>query len=222
MRSKVKDIIDIIENVDEIYPGDLKYYFAIVFIKAKNILNFYHNLTHIFHVLWVGYQACLYYHNKLSPREIRNLLIAILFHDFNHSGVTGNDENEINRAIEALKKYILSQDKHMLRSIIRIIEASKWPIKVIQRPTLSEQIMRDCDLSQALCQTWMQQVIFGLGKEMGKSQIEMLEMQTSFLLSISFNTLWAKKQFPSSLIRSKIRQVERILKILKQNPLPIS
>ena len=34
------------------------------------------------HVTWLCYQAADFYRDRLTPRQIRNLLIAALFHDF--------------------------------------------------------------------------------------------------------------------------------------------
>jgi hypothetical protein len=38
------------------------------------------------HVTWLCYQAAEFYRDRLTQRQIRNLLIAALFHDFDHPG----------------------------------------------------------------------------------------------------------------------------------------
>jgi hypothetical protein len=37
-------------------------------------------------VTWLCHQACAYYRAELTPLRMRELLIAALFHDFNHPG----------------------------------------------------------------------------------------------------------------------------------------
>ena len=80
------DIPDIIRNDEELYEENLVHYFQVLFFKAGNLTNPYHNLRHTLHVLWLCYKACRYYRDELTPRQMRILLIAALFHDFDHPG----------------------------------------------------------------------------------------------------------------------------------------
>src|SRR3990167_8676608 len=104
-------ISEVVNNSDNLYEGNLREYFRIIFTQAKNIYNPYHNLRHMTHVMWLCYQACIFYRNKMSSREMRNLLIASLFHDFDHSGVAGNDKLNIEKSLNGLKKYLLPEDE---------------------------------------------------------------------------------------------------------------
>jgi len=80
------DLSKIIANDERLYEGDLTLYFRTLFFKSRNLHNPYHNFRHMLHVLWLCHQACGYYQNRLTPRRMRNLLIAALFHDFDHPG----------------------------------------------------------------------------------------------------------------------------------------
>ena len=93
-----KSILDIILNKDGLYEGDLIYYFRIVFKFAQNLHNPYHNMRHMLHVMWLCYQACSFYKDEMSPRDMRVLLIAAIFHDFDHLGIRGDDSKNIMRA----------------------------------------------------------------------------------------------------------------------------
>jgi hypothetical protein len=70
------DIAIVIGNDHGLYEGDLGRYFRAVFFDAANIDRPYHNLRHMLHVTWLCYQAGEYYRDRLTPRQIRNLLIA--------------------------------------------------------------------------------------------------------------------------------------------------
>ncbi len=76
------------------------------------------------------------------------------------------------------------------------------------------QIIREADTSQCLSVAWIQQVIFGLATEWGKTPIEVLRMQEPFLKSLKFSTTWGKQMFPSSLLKEKIREAQELIDVL--------
>src|SRR5580658_6965423 len=80
------DLPEIIGNEEGLYEGDLISYLQILFFRSTNLHNPYHNFRHMLHVLWLCHKACRYYQKKLTPRQMRNLLVAALFHDFDHPG----------------------------------------------------------------------------------------------------------------------------------------
>jgi hypothetical protein len=80
------DLPKIIGNEENLYEGNLIYYFRVLFFRANNLYNPYHNFRHMSHVLWLCYKSCQYYSHELPPRQMRTLLIAALFHDFDHTG----------------------------------------------------------------------------------------------------------------------------------------
>ena len=146
---------------------------------------------------------------------MRNLLIASLFHDFDHSGTMGDDDLNIIKAIRGLEKHIVLADKSSLEEIKGIIRATQYPYDVASdKLNLSGQIIRDADLSQAFSVAWIQQVIFGLAAEWGKKPIEVLGSQTPFLKSLRLHTKWAQIQFPQETIDGKIQEVQELLELL--------
>jgi hypothetical protein len=217
------NIPQIIRNNGGVYQGDLIHYFRAVFNHARNLRYPYHNFRHMFHVLWLCYQACLFYGKlRLTPREMRNLLIAAMFHDFDHSGLMGDDDLNILRAVRGLERHILETDKKFLPDIELLIQATEFPYKIpSQCLDLSGQIIRDADLSQALSAAWVQQVIFGLASEWNKKPIEVFKMQGPFMSGLKFQTEWAKQMFTKDDIAGKIRETEEFLELLEEEP-PLS
>lgn len=148
---------------------------------------------------------------------MRNLLIASLFHDFDHSGKLGDDDLNILKAVRGLRKHIDSDDKESLPSITKLIEATEYPYKVKSRQLdLSAQIIRDADLSQAFSVAWIQQTIFGLAAESNKKPIEVLKLQGPFMEKVEFQTEWAKKTFPKQDIARKIQETTELLELLEE------
>jgi hypothetical protein len=213
---KTVTIPQAINNEDALYAGkDLRHYFRIIFFNAQNIFHPYHNLRHMLHVFWMCYQACVFYEDTLKPRQIRNILIAALFHDYDHSGMSGNDDLNIARAIRGLEKHLLEEDKNSFAEISDIIRATEFPYVIPENElNLSQQIIRDADIVQVFSVAWIQQVILGLAKEWNKPTMDILKIQEGFLSKIKFSTTWAKELFPKEIIDEKIKESLEILAIL--------
>lgn len=62
----------LINNKYNLYEGNLRAYFQIIFHKAKNLNNPYHNFRHMMHVTWLSYLACKYYSDVLSVNRHPN------------------------------------------------------------------------------------------------------------------------------------------------------
>lgn len=209
-------IPDIVNNKDGIYSGNLTSYFRAIFFNAQSLAKPYHNFRHTFDVFLMCYDACLFYQDKLSLEDKRNLLIAAMFHDFDHPGMAGHDDLNIERAIRGLTKYIQPEDSEQLPYIAEIIRATQFPYTAPSGSlSLPAQIIRDADMSQATNQEWVQQVIFGLAGEYGKRPIETLEGQVGFCANIQFCTQWAvARQMPEA-IQERIGEIKAFLEILK-------
>ncbi|MBS0636910.1 MAG: hypothetical protein JSS12_05325 [Verrucomicrobia bacterium] len=208
------NIPEIILNTENLYEGNLSYYFKVVFENAKNLKNPYHNFRHMMHVTWLCYDACRHYKKVLTKREMRNLLIAAMFHDFDHPGKARNDELNVEKAIKGLKKWIAPEDKPYFDMIAGPIKTTVYPYKRIKHLTLQQQILRDSDLCQVFSPVWLQQVVFGLAAEIGCPAITFLRSQEKFIGKIKFNTEWAKDRFDSAKL-IKIKEVRDLLKILE-------
>jgi hypothetical protein len=209
----------VVRNEGNVFEGSLEHYFRVIFFHARNLLLGYHNFRHMLHVFWTCYEACIYYSvyapGSLTPREMRNLLIAALFHDFDHSGMMGDDDLNIERATRGLRKYVAEEDKIFLEDIESILKPTQFPYIIpSEKIRLSAQILRDADMSQALNPAWIQQVILGLSTEWNKKPVEVLAMQPAFLRSIKFQSEWAKKRFSPEMIEEKAQEAEHLLEIL--------
>lgn len=218
MSSVKGSIPDIIRNADNVYEGNLIYYFKVIFLRSRNADNPYHNIRHMLHVFYLCYKACLFYGSLMvfNKRTRRHLLIAALFHDFDHSGVSGPDIINIRTAIEGLRLHILPEDKPFCEEIEGLIKETEFPYKIpSEQLDLSAQILRDADLSQSLSVAWIQQVIFGLAKEWGKTPLEVLKMQEGFLGNLHPATSWAKTFFTQEDIQAKIQEAKELLEILE-------
>ncbi|MDO8585002.1 MAG: hypothetical protein Q7R85_02680 [bacterium] len=205
----------IINNATGRYEGNLVSYFRSVFNRAENLCNPYHNFRHMCHVLWLCYNACMFYDTTLTKREVRTLLIAALFHDFDHTGVPGPDAANIERAIAGLKQHLAPEDAGEFENIAELIKATEFPhTSPSEAVGLSGQILRDADLSQALSVAWIQQVVFGLATEWGKTPLEVLKLQGPFHKNLKFSTEWAKAKFPAPIIEEKIAEAAELVALL--------
>jgi HD-GYP domain-containing protein (c-di-GMP phosphodiesterase class II) len=146
------DLPEIIGNEENLYEGNLIFYLRILFYKSTNLRNPYHNFRHTVHVLWLCQKACRYYQKKLTPRQMRNLLIAALFHDFDHPGHPHPGEQDPDRiniriAIDGLRRHIMADDRASLPEIEALIEATHYPYKTAgEELDLLGKILRDADL----------------------------------------------------------------------------
>ena len=152
---------------------------------------------------------------------MRALLIAALFHDFDHTGRPHRGDEDpdginIEIAISGLRRYLTSDDRALMPEIEALIEATHFPYKAdSQKLDLLGKIIRDADLVQALSPVWIQQVVIGLAREAGVSPLAMLKAQSSFLTSLRFNTPWAQQLFPQELIDAKIAEAEQLRRLLE-------
>ncbi len=216
-RSTVQgDLSSLIRNDEGLYEGNLIYYFQILFNHSRNLQQPYHNFRHMTHVLWLCYSACGFYRTQFSGREMRDLLIAAMFHDFDHGGMLGNDDLNIERAIRGFKKHAARHDLHRVEHIAALIRVTEFPHqKPSDELTLLEQIIRDADLGQTFSPVWIQQVVFGLAAEWGKTPLEVLQRQENFLRSIEFATEWGREKFPKAQIEEKIQEARELLSLLE-------
>lgn len=206
---------EIINNTEGLYEGDLVAYFRAIFTKAENLNLPYHNFRHMMHVTWLCHEACRFYRDRLNGRQMRQLLIAAMFHDFNHTGRYGNDDHNIMRALRGLETHCLPCDQSDLLVIGELVKATEYPPKRAHSEfELPAQILCDADVAQAFSVAWVQQVVFGLAAEWGHEPKAVLATQQPFLRGLSFSTEWAKKQFPREVIEAKIAEAKALSALL--------
>lgn len=214
--SNVKGSIPaIVNNKAMLYEGDLRIYFQILWRKATNLNAGYHNFRHICHVLWLCHEACEYYADRLTPRQMRNLLIAALFHDFDHTGAKGSDDINIARALAAFEAHVLPQDRPYMDEIRTLIKATEYPYKVpSEEVNFLERIIRDADMGQALSVAWIQHVVFGLAREWKVEPLEVVRGQGPFHAGLTFHTEWGQQKFPREAVESKIEEANELFEII--------
>jgi hypothetical protein len=207
-------LLEVATNPKKIYEGNLEYYFKVVWDQATNLYNPYHNFRHMFHITWLCYLACIYYHRLLTKRQRRNLLIAAITHDMNHLGVAGDDRLNIERAVRAMKACLLPEDQPHAYEIEWIVRPTQFPHTVASSEiSLSAKILRDADLTQSLSPVWIQEVVLGLSAEWDIPAIEVFRMQKEFLGKLRFTTSWANELFPPEAIAAKIAEAEGLAKV---------
>jgi len=208
-----------IRNDGRLYQGNLVHYARVLFHHAQNLAHPYHNFRHMFHVLWLVHEACRFYRDELTPREMRNALVAALFHDYNHSGMFGDDDLNIERAIRGLRRHVATEDLPYIEVIVELIRGTQFPNVVpSDELDLCGKILRDADLSQAFSVAWIQQVVFGLAAEWGRKPIEVLRMQEPFHRNLAFQTEWARTTFTQDAVDAKIREARELLELLEPAP----
>lgn len=206
------EIIQIIKNSNNRYDGDLVHYYKKL-MKASNVYTHYHNVRHMLHVLWEAYDGGV--HMGLNRTDLRILLIAAMYHDFDHSGKKnpGGDRENIDRAIEALRRDILfPNDLQYIDKIESAIHMTEFPY-VEETDDIISLILRDADMSQTFSPVWIQSVLFGLGKELEMSYEEMLRMQIPFLQKQEFFTSWGKNKF-EPLKSERISVVNQMIELI--------
>lgn len=213
------DLPAIISGFGNVYQGNLRHYFQAFVFTAKNLYHPYHGFRHPTHVLWLCHSASKYYKWDLSPLEARDLHIAGMWHDYDHTGTKGDDGVNIKRALAGLRKHLLPEDEPRWGNISFLIKASQYRYVVPDEElTLAAKILRDADLMQAFSVAWLQQVVFGLAKEWDQPFMDVLALQEDFLSSIRFYTDWANQLVPPESIRMKIEEARALHDILSDSP----
>lgn len=165
--------------------------------------NPYHNN---YHMLSVAANAHYILQHDPIAHDIpierkRNLIVAALWHDFDHSGGKLDDDANIKIACTAFKKYVseLSKDRvnFDIDSVIEIIECTRFPFTVTP-DTPEKKIIRDADLLQSFGPLWFEHTTLGILDELNSTATEkmdlktFLEKQIEFLESVELFTKTAK------------------------------
>lgn len=204
------NLSNILSGAARVRTGDLSAYIGVVIKYAT--AHPYHNLRHTLHVFRMCYSAALHY--DLSPSDTRKILIAALFHDFNHRGIIDDDKLNIARAIKGLRQHLLEVDKPDQQAIELLIRATEYPCtRIRSRDSLLEQILTDADRSQIFIGDDVLEVAATIAQEKGVPTNVVLAEQ-GVLVSEAFVTLWAKQHFPPTVQKQVTRVSESLLTII--------
>lgn len=160
--------------------------------KSNNVP--YHNLNHLLTVL-------KYVHNGLQvegitdKEEVKNILVAALFHDVDHSSGKETDDVNVATAKETIRTFSKSTGVELDFDITdEILDATEYPYKIEGGDlTLRQGIIRDADLMQVFEYNWIHQNICGLSQELNIEFFTFIELQEKFLNAVEFNTKWGKE-----------------------------
>jgi hypothetical protein len=162
------------------------------YVKLNNKSNDlpYHNLKH----LLIVYDMCKNYidnnNDIFYPNE---LLVAALFHDFNHTGMQPDQQN-IDKAIDALtifhNDYPDFFDLTITSNIIKstIFEPNKTETKTLS--TLEECVINDADIGVYFTENLkdLELALIGLAKEFGVPMIDFINNTFVFIDKLNFKT----------------------------------
>lgn len=163
----------------------------------------YHNFDHLLVVTkWCGRLANML---QLPENETRALLLAAIFHDYDHSAGKEEDYINVERAVTALKHFCAVHriDQETVDFAVDCVRVTEFPF--IREPqNLAQQIIRDADLLQSIEPNYEDVLVGGLRKELEvkfKRKIpraEFCENQVKFLEGLKFFTTPAEVIYASA------------------------
>lgn len=161
----------------------------------------YHNLFHANCMIENCYDGAQWH--DLPYGSTRELLIAAMFHDFDHSGGKEVDHVNITCALTGLSQFFIQSDRgsgYCPDLIWQCIRCTEYPF-VVEPFTIEQRIIRDADLMQFRYPNWRRMLEHKLREEMevkvGKpiSDDEMYDGNRNFWLVAKFYTAWGRKIF---------------------------
>lgn len=190
-----------------------------------HVFNPYHNLTHELQVVFWTH-ACIVNepHFEPSRADMRDALLAALFHDHNHSGGRSSDEVNVQMAMQFVANhYSLDRDPQRCAAA-KIIEATRFDgldTGFYRDPTnLSERAIRDADLMSIYTHEG-RQLLLGLVQEVsGKSWslindhgglAHSLEANAKFLRGAKMYTSYGKTM-KDRYLESAIREFNQLVR----------
>lgn len=158
---------------------------AIKYIIENNPGNghSYHGIDHLFTVF--KYACDVSEYNKCENRL--ELLVAALFHDYDHKGKMGNDNENILKACDGLSEFHTLFPVFDLAFACYIITCTEYPYVVPEEDLTKEgKIIRDCDLSYLFEDLSIVKLYYGLRTEFGTTLEQFVSSQDKFFNSVKF------------------------------------
>lgn len=180
-----KDVFESVMNSDALVfnPYHNNYHTACMIVNAFEAFQYYEQEPVSGYLEQQNYKARLY-----------KLLLACLYHDYDHTAGSMPDAINIMKATQGLFS------THMgYYDVAKIIAVTEFPF-IRQPETLEEKIIRDCDLMQMLEPDWFDQIFVGLYTELlnnpkfaDLTPEKFVQMQIAFLEGAQFYTEWFEK-----------------------------
>lgn len=195
---------------------------AIVFIIKNNKSNNlpYHGIDHLYEV----YNECKFlidfsytfnedYENYEEVNYKTELLIAALFHDYNHSGGKLKDSENIKIAIKGCKEFLDTIDYDLNFDVIEsVIKATEYPSPLKDDLTIEQKIIQDADMCYLLKDIAIVKLYYGLREEQGVELDKFLENQLAFFETVKFNSSLYSEIWDNTYKNSRIEEVKELMK----------
>jgi HD superfamily phosphodiesterase len=194
------------KEIDIVFNNAKKY-----ITKNNNSKNHYHNNKHMLDVFKNSMILFDEYKDEYELNSIDKICLglAALFHDYNHSGGKLKDDENIEIALDELKKYLSIIDKkNLYNNIKKIIKVTEFPHKDVDLDIL-QKIIRDADTMGGIIDGWIS-VVKSLAKEYNKSFKDFIPIQIKFIENAKFNT-----DFCNELLKNNKQEIiEKLKKML--------
>lgn len=201
-------------NILKDYPIAQKALKHIILTNTANNAP-YHNLNHLLTVTRHAYEG-IRFNNNYYGTMIEEVLVACLFHDYNHSQGALPDSDNISIAKNGLARFNHENQLNLdIKFMFDLIDATEYPYKITSEDLCPYQkIIRDADLCQIYEYDWLKQNIFGLSLEMKIPVVDLLPGQIKFLQAIEPLTEYGKYMY-DKYFESVCEEVEFLQKIME-------
>jgi HD superfamily phosphodiesterase len=149
----------------------------------------YHNSQHLLTVAKYAYDMGIHY--KLKADEMRVLYLAALYHDFDHTMSSQDDNVNILRAVTSAQKHISALEPNselILPTVVSLISSTVSP-NTPEPQSMLEEILQDADVLQNI---ESDAVVFWEGLHFEKGLTVTKDSTAVFLREHKFNTAWAE------------------------------
>lgn len=196
---------------------------AIVFIIKNNKSNNlpYHGIDHLFEVYndcktLIDFSQMDQFSLNEDSEEVNyetELLIAALFHDYNHSGGKLKDSENIEIAIKGCKEFLDTIDYDLNFDVIEsVIKATEYPSPLKGDLTIEQKIIQDADMCYLLNDIAIVKLYYGLREEFGVELDKFLENQLAFFETVKFNSRLYSDIWDNTYKNIRIEEVKELMK----------
>ena len=220
MKNNIDGIISIIEKYD------LGLMVRYILEHNMSQASPYHNCDHMFDVMYNAHHAYECYETK-DPLLMKPMLVAALFHDFNHSqSFYHNDIDNTSLAIQAFNTYSMRlplQDqekchKLFIMRVVDFISDLQFPHQPLSEDkelvdyNVAANCLRDSDIFQ-YCMATISSTI-GIKQEYFKHWTweHFLDKQIEFIENIQYHSKWGK-EVAEQKKQETVRHLKRLQKL---------
>jgi hypothetical protein len=143
------------------------------------------------------------------------LLIAALFHDYDHAGKLGNDALNIYNAKEGLKLFYQANPEFDIDTVFFLITCTEYPYTIPDNELSPEaKMLRDADMSYLLEDLSIVKLYSGLRKEFGISLQDFISSQDKFFNSVKFHDAYTQAKWKATAKAKRLTECEYLKKNL--------